>query len=105
MYVYGVQRPALIDQRIDVDRWDVACLGNHCKGLYSVIPTAKCITACLSSSLLAPLLGVVGPCTLLLLLPHPYYFVYKTVHAFSRGAQQLQPSHFYKPTLAPARSR
>jgi hypothetical protein len=46
------------------------------------------------------LLGIIGPCTLPLLLPHLYYFAYKTVHVLSRGAHQLQPSDFYNPTLA-----
>jgi len=47
------------------------------------------------------LLGVLGAYTPPHLLPQSAltcYFAYKTTHAFSRGAHQLQPSHFYNPT-------
>jgi hypothetical protein len=48
------------------------------------------------------LLGILGAYT-----PPPLlcYFVYKTAHAFSREAHQLQPSDFYNPALALALSQ
>jgi hypothetical protein len=58
-----------------------------------------------SSARLHCLLAIDGivACTLPLMLPHTYYFAYKTSYAFRWGAHQphqLQPTEFYNPTLA-----